>query len=142
MGNLSQEWQDHPECSEARPVQSLQRSPETKQELPQTQEQKLANRAAWGEPAELLVPAASCRQSAVHSSLWAVGEKAQMWVWVWEPQVTCTINGLISVTHTKDRRSAEIPAKGSFQVNRVDQGSRKGEDEDQRSLPGCKEVRQ
>ena len=133
MGNLSQEWQDHPECSEARPVQSPQRSPESKQELPQTQEQKLANRAAWGEPAELLVPG---------SSLWAVGEKAQMWAWVWEPQVTCTINGLISVTHTKDRGSAEVPAKGSFQVNRVDQGSRKGEDEDQRSLPGCKEVRQ
>lgn len=53
VGNLSQEWQDHPESSESRPMQSPCRGAETRQELSRTQERRLANRAAWGDLAEL-----------------------------------------------------------------------------------------
>lgn len=83
MGNLSQEWRDHPASvlgGQANAA-TLQRNPETKQELPRTQCGRLPNRAVsgGGNLAELSVQAGSCRQGAVRSSLWPLGDMAQMW---------------------------------------------------------------
>lgn len=79
VGSLSQEWRDHPESSEASPKPWLCRGTlRPKQELPRTQE----GRAAWGAPwqAELLeVQAGSWREGTIHSSLWPLGEMAQIW---------------------------------------------------------------
>lgn len=119
----------------------MQRSPETRRELPRTQEGRLANRAAW-ETSRSYQQRQAPAAGAVHSSL-GLGVK---WPRLGlgcgtHKSPTPRINGLVSMTHPQNRGSAKVQAKGQASGER-NQGSRKGEDVDQRSLPSCEEARQ